>query len=68
MYSPNRSASWVSVYGTLLSLSQNQSPFPEGGLSSDDIQHANVKWAEFFKNHPSDMFTIQLSSLAGCGT
>ena len=46
---------------------QNQSPYPERGLSSDDIQQANVKWAEFFKSHASDTFIIQLSSLAGCG-
>lgn len=51
----------------LSSLSQNQSPFPEQDLTSDDIQQANIKWLEFFKNHSSDTFGIQLSSLAGCG-
>lgn len=48
-------------------LTQNQGPFPEQGLSSGDIQQANVKWVEVLKNRSSDTFVIQLSSLAGCG-
>ena len=62
MSNPNPSASIPSF-----PLPQNQIPFPESDLSSDDIQAANVKWSEFLKKKPPKPFTIQLSSLAGCG-